>query len=1163
MKSNEIYKLFFYNIEKDYPEQLSRYIYRELGYFAQYIRNAIQSMDTSKYGMSWAKDEDITYTIYPKVVIEINKPKNKILLKIDFNNFSTHKVLMDQNGYLVEYENAKKTKEGIILTLKVGSSLSLNSELYYGRDNVEWQPLTLNSIKKIEYLTDDEKNRYSIIKIEEGTEKYTVYLDNFIQPFTNLYINDGEMIDYNIKSISTLKGIELYDSNGIINFSIVSEDKVFKINTNRKIEGELLDNFKRSYNYELVEKKNEDGVWIVLKEIEDEVEYSEDYKRSKFDIFFEILYTSIDFEVWEEKEIDFNNKNKRIRVLKTNQEENKICLEREPAQKIIYPPKNTYMLTMQLSAINTLIYRPAPGHRNLLRLFEPVEKACWENPTNEFNFNNIKWFFLTDFELEGTDEQREFVLKALNTTDFAILEGPPGSGKTTTIAELIYQITKQNKRVLLSASTHVAVDNVIEKLEEKFKNNGGIMENGIVPLRIGREESISDDIVKYQIDKRKERVSQIFEKEDWFINLNESEKKRVVEEAVINASNLVCGTTIGILQYPNFKNIKKYGYIIPEFDYLIIDESSKTTFQEFLVPAIFAKKWIIIGDVKQLSPFTDTLYIRINLDSLLNDKAQKRALIVFLKLLFSRRDVNIEGRWFSPPKFIYVDTTDVIKNILEIIIQKIQKYKEFYGNSTIFDLEKYTYAFVIKKINNSSDCDLDDYDLDNEYLNDVDIDDYLDNEVLENDDLIDEDLEDEDFLLFEKIKRLKGNHFKIIQENQLHNKYPSLFDIDIIFVEEKIFEKNKAFFPHTHILIHPNSKNQDAHDYKHLHWYLTKGIDRYAYFIYGNKGLKVPWDIKEEVLNSIYKDWAEELAWRIKRIQEIQLSNETIPGGSSKKFYLASLYALLPEKEEYEIMSKIRKIAQISLTSVINCFMKGVTEDWKNKEIKTAISHGLPDYFKELRYIKLSYQHRMHPDISSVPRKLFYSGEALKDDGLIAKGIRYWDYKRYQGRAVWLDLYNSNVFKNTNLKEAKKILEELELFIIWAKSQNKKYSVMILSFYEAQRKKIRDLLRDKYPENRRKETTFIVDGLLIRNYTVDKAQGREADLVFISMVQNKRVGFMDSPNRLNVALTRAKFQLVIIGDFKYFNEQRSSPELREITKNIRMLRLSNDTVRSI
>ena len=56
-------------------------------------------------------------------------------------------------------------------------------------------------------------------------------------------------------------------------------------------------------------------------------------------------------------------------------------------------------------------------------------------------------------------------------------------------------------------------------------------------------------------------------------------------------------------------------------------------------------------------------------------------------------------------------------------------------------------------------------------------------------------------------------------------------------------------------------------------------------------------------------------------------------------------------------------------------------------------------------------------------------------------------------------------------------------------------------------------------------------------YTVDKFQGKEADVVFLSMIKCGAVplGFMDSPNRLNVALTRAKYQMVIVGNKEYFN----------------------------
>ena len=71
----------------------------------------------------------------------------------------------------------------------------------------------------------------------------------------------------------------------------------------------------------------------------------------------------------------------------------------------------------------------------------------------------------------------------------------------------------------------------------------------------------------------------------------------------------------------------------------------------------------------------------------------------------------------------------------------------------------------------------------------------------------------------------------------------------------------------------------------------------------------------------------------------------------------------------------------------------------------------------------------------------------------------------------------------------------------------------------------------------------------IKLHTVDKFQGQEADVVFLSMVQTNRDGFLDNPNRLNVAITRAKFQLVIIGSFEYYSQKSNSEDLRALAKN--------------
>ncbi|MEG0717017.1 MAG: AAA domain-containing protein, partial [Comamonas sp.] len=48
--------------------------------------------------------------------------------------------------------------------------------------------------------------------------------------------------------------------------------------------------------------------------------------------------------------------------------------------------------------------------------------------------------------------------------------------------------------------------------------------------------------------------------------------------------------------------------------------------------------------------------------------------------------------------------------------------------------------------------------------------------------------------------------------------------------------------------------------------------------------------------------------------------------------------------------------------------------------------------------------------------------------------------------------------------------------------------------------------------------------------TVDRFQGHEADLVIITFARAQPTSFLESPNRLNVALTRARYQRVIVGD---------------------------------
>ena len=73
---------------------------------------------------------------------------------------------------------------------------------------------------------------------------------------------------------------------------------------------------------------------------------------------------------------------------------------------------------------------------------------------------------------------------------------------------------------------------------------------------------------------------------------------------ILSSANFVCGTSLGILQHPTIRGGIEGGDY-PIWDYLILDEASKTTIDEFLVPALCARRWIIVGDPYQLAPYCD------------------------------------------------------------------------------------------------------------------------------------------------------------------------------------------------------------------------------------------------------------------------------------------------------------------------------------------------------------------------------------------------------------------------------------------------------------------------------------------------------------------------------------------------------------------------------
>jgi|GEM_PF-1911761 len=195
---------------------------------------------------------------------------------------------------------------------------------------------------------------------------------------------------------------------------------------------------------------------------------------------------------------------------------------------------------------------------------------------------------------------------ALNTPDVALIHGPPGTGKTTVICSIIEDLVKRKQRVLLVAPTHVALDNVLEKVGNR---------SGITAIRLGSPANVETQAHQFLLQNRSQKLLQLLTKnlevsvastpeDDQVAAVQREWAKRIENDESVGAmlllnANLVCATPIGIAMEPAFREVEAV------FDVMIIDEASKATITDFLVPAARAKKWILVGDHRQLPPYVD------------------------------------------------------------------------------------------------------------------------------------------------------------------------------------------------------------------------------------------------------------------------------------------------------------------------------------------------------------------------------------------------------------------------------------------------------------------------------------------------------------------------------------------------------------------------------
>ena len=203
------------------------------------------------------------------------------------------------------------------------------------------------------------------------------------------------------------------------------------------------------------------------------------------------------------------------------------------------------------------------------------------------------------------DSQREFIKKCY-IYKFNLLQGPPGSGKSTVLAVLTYFFSKskkQNHKILICAPSNQAVDNIsalLQKLNLKFVRVFSFARE----LRNENDKTNSLlDLAKKEIYKDKDKnkeIIRLLEKREKYKSLSYSEENTYqklmgdIEAKIIDENDIVIST----INNSSDKRLESYF-----FSLVIIDEATQAKEADSILPLIHnAEVVVLIGDQKQLGP---------------------------------------------------------------------------------------------------------------------------------------------------------------------------------------------------------------------------------------------------------------------------------------------------------------------------------------------------------------------------------------------------------------------------------------------------------------------------------------------------------------------------------------------------------------------------------